>query len=119
MRREFPNPYEAPKASPDALFGGFGSLTSLATLGSISPAMAANVALQNGVAQANLAAAGYEPAPVEQIPVSGQSSAVDPRIAALMEAGSDIQPYLDAYGRLKALSGMQRGVAGFVNNKPY
>ncbi len=115
------SPYEAPRTDADALFGGFGSLTSLATLGSISPGMAANVALQNGVAQANLAAAGYTSADA----VNGQAATQipepteDPRVTALIEAGGDIQPYLDAYGRIKALSGMQRGVAGFVNNKPY
>ena len=31
----------------------------------------------------------------------------------------ETETYLDAYGRIKALGGMQRGFAGFVNNKPY
>lgn len=111
------NPYETPTSSADALFGGFGSLTSLAALGSISPSMAANVALQNGVAQMNLAAADENQAMTRDVAL--ETEATDDRVAALIEAGSDIQPYLDAYGRIKALSGMQRGVSGLVNNKPY
>ena len=112
------NPYQAPATSADALFGGFGSLTNLAALGSISPAVAANVALQNGVAQANLAAAGYDQSTAQTVPTA-TAPVGDGKVAALMEAGADIQPYLDAYGRIKALGGMQRGFAGFVNNKPY
>ncbi|MBO6703669.1 MAG: hypothetical protein JJ921_15115 [Pseudomonadales bacterium] len=112
------NPYQAPTQSADALFGGFGSLTSLAALGSISPAVAANVALQSGVAQANLATAGYDQSLAEAVPAAA-APAGDDKVAALMKAGADTQPYLDAYGRIKALGDMQRGFTGFVNKKPY
>ncbi len=107
------NPYPAPAlASTASAIGGFGSLTSLASLGSISPAVAAQVALSEGVTQANLSAAGYE---TEAAPAPG----ADPRVAALIEAGADMQPYLDAYNRIQALAGMQQGVAVLVGNRPY
>ncbi len=116
-----PNPYAAPAVNTAGLLGGFGSLTSLAALGSINSGMAAHMALEQGVAQANLAAAGAS-APAAAAPVAAAQptsmTAQDPRIKALAQAGNDVGPYLESYNRIRALEQMQRGVAGFVKGAP-
>lgn len=89
------------------LFGGMGSLTSLAQLGSMSPAVAAQVAISQ--AQSSAAIVGLD----QTASVSAPSA--DERVVALAKAGEDIQPYLASYQRVKALAMMHQGIEGMVN----
>ena len=109
-----PNPYPTPALPSEGYFGGMSSLSTLAAFGSIDPGMGAAAAMQMGVAEANLNAAGYQKKEVPAAMQANQPSTED-NIKALMDAGADIKPYLDSYNEIRGLSDVQQSVEAFVN----
>lgn len=100
-------------AADTSLFGGLDSLSSLATLGGIDPAMAGNLAVQQAMGRSAMDAASADATQAAVVtPASNQ------QIVALMQAGADMQPYLQAYERIKILSGLQHAVAQKVSPLP-
>lgn len=111
-----PSPYGEPQVTSAGYFGGMSSLTTLASIGSINSGMGAAMAAEMAVGQANLNAAGYEGQPQAPAVMQEAQGTTDEKIAALIEAGADIQPYLDAYAEIKSLADIQKSVAAFVDN---
>ena len=109
-----PNPHPAPALPSEGYFGGMSSLSTLAAFGSINPGVGAAAAMQMGVAEANLQAAGQKKAQLPPAMQQAQPSTED-NFKALMDAGADIKPYLDSYNEIKGLSEVQQSVAAFVD----
>jgi len=99
-------------AETTSMFSGLSSLSSLATLGSIDPAMAGSLVAQQALGHSATANGG---APETTPPGAANP---DQQVAALMKAGQDIQPYLQAYERIKTLSSLQQAVSQKVSQLP-
>lgn len=110
-----PSPYGEPQVTSAGYFGGMSSLTTLASIGSINSGMGGLMAADMAVAQANLNAAGQNQPSVPAAMQEAQGS-TDDKVQALIEAGADVQPYLDAYTEIKSLADIQKSVAAFVGN---
>ncbi|MFT7219723.1 MAG: hypothetical protein ACI8Z1_001338 [Candidatus Azotimanducaceae bacterium] len=102
----------APTAGIGGLFGGMDSLTSLVQLGLMSPAVTAQVAISQ--AQSNAANVGAEQ--TDQT-VSVSATSADESIVVLAKTGEVIQPYLVSYHGLKALTLLDQGIEGMINQR--